>query len=128
VEENSVNARLDTIIIQTERMEEMAEFYRDGLSLDAPSPTGKDHLGFQLPNVYFGFDLVQEAPEPTGVVSIWFEVDDLSHTFDRFKQLGGKVKYPPTRKPWGALLAALYDLDGNVFGLSQRNEGAISAD
>lgn len=35
-------------------------------------------------------------------------------TFEQFKALGAEVKYPPTRKPWGAVLAAVYDPDGNV--------------
>jgi catechol 2,3-dioxygenase-like lactoylglutathione lyase family enzyme len=121
--QNNVNAILDTIIIQTDRIMEIAEFYREGLSLDPAIPTGDDHLGFSMPNVYFGFDFVQKPPASTGVLSLWFEVDDLSLTFEKFKRLGARVKYPPTRKPWGAYLAALYDPDGNVFGLSQRREG-----
>jgi hypothetical protein len=34
--------------------------------------------------------------------------------------LEGGLRYPPTRKPWGALLASLYDPDGNMVGLAQR--------
>lgn len=116
----STKAILQTVIIQTSQMIEMADFYGRGLELGEPAETGGDHLGFPLPNLYLGFDLVDAAPQPSGVVSIWFEVQDIDATFKRFEKLGAKVKYPPSKKPWGAVLAALYDLDGNVFGLSQR--------
>lgn len=113
-------AILQTVIIQTSQLSELAEFYGRGLELGKPDATGDDHLGFQLPNLYFGFDLVADAPQTSGVVSLWFEVHDIDATFERFEGLGARVKYPPSKKPWGAVLAALYDLDGNVFGLSQR--------
>ena len=112
---------LHTAILQTGRLQEMANFYRQGLKLGEPVEE-RDHLGFPLPNAYLGFDLVEEPPTPTGAVSLWFEVDDLQETFDKFVALGAGVKYPPTHKPWGARLAALYDPDGNVFGLTGRNE------
>jgi predicted enzyme related to lactoylglutathione lyase len=116
------NTTLHTLIIQTSKMEEMATFYGGGLKLGEPVPTGGNHLGFQLPNAYLGFDNVEEAPEPSGVISLWFEVDDLDETFQRFKEMGAEIKYPPTSKPWGAILAALYDPDGNLFGLTLRTE------
>lgn len=119
-EESSQDVVLHTIIMQTSRMEEMADFYRRGLGLKEPRATGGDHLGFRLPNAYFGFDQVSESPEPSGVISLWFEVDDIDETFERLKDLGARVKYSPNKKPWGAVLAALFDPEGNVFGLTQR--------
>jgi predicted enzyme related to lactoylglutathione lyase len=117
---NSTNAILQTVIIQTGQMAEMADFYARGFELGEAASTGGDHLGFPLPNLYFGFDQVENAPEPSGVVSLWFEVEDIEASFKRFEGLGAKVKYPPTKKPWGAVLASLFDPDGNLFGLSQR--------
>lgn len=118
---NKTNASLHTVIIQTSKMEELAAFYGQGLGFGDPIRTAENHLGFPLPNVYVGFDLVPNPPEPTGVVSIWFEVDLLDDVFHRFKSLGAEIKYPPKVMPWGATLAALYDPDGNLFGLTQRN-------
>lgn len=117
---NSTNAILQTVIIQTGQLAEMAHFYAHGLELGKAAATGGDHLGFPLPNLYFGFDQVGDVPEPSGVVSLWFEVEDIEASFKRFEGLGARVKYPPTKKPWGAVLSALYDPDGNLFGLSQR--------
>jgi catechol 2,3-dioxygenase-like lactoylglutathione lyase family enzyme len=118
--EKSTKATLQTVIIQTGQLSEMADFYGVGFELEEAAATGGDHLGFPLPNLYFGFDLVDEAPDPSGVVSLWFEVGDIETTFARFEEMGVKVEYPPTKKPWGAILAALYDPDGNLFGISQR--------
>jgi catechol 2,3-dioxygenase-like lactoylglutathione lyase family enzyme len=117
---NSTNAVLQTVIIQTGLIKAMAEFYAHGLELGEAAATGGDHLGYPLPNLYFGFDLVDEAPPPSGVVSLWFEVDDIEETFKQFEESGVRVSYPPTKKPWGAVLASLYDPDGNLFGISQR--------
>jgi predicted enzyme related to lactoylglutathione lyase len=117
---NSTNAVLQTVIIQTSQMKTMAAFYAHGLELGQAAATGGDHLGFPLPNLYIGFDQVAEAPPPSGVVSLWFEVDDIEATFKRFEESGARVNYPPAEKPWGAVLAALYDPDGNLFGISQR--------
>jgi predicted enzyme related to lactoylglutathione lyase len=119
---NSTHAVLQTVIIQTGQMENMAEFYARGLELGEAAATGGDHLGYPLPNLYFGFDQVAESPPPSGVVSLWFEVDDIEATFRRFDKSGARVSYPPTEKPWGAVLAALYDPDGNLFGISQRGK------
>ena len=119
--QNTTNAVLHTIIIQTTQMAALAEFYRSGLQLDAPEVIHDDHLGFSFANIYLGFDLVDNLPATyPGAISLWFEVDNLEATFNRFKSHGAKVKYSPTQKPWGAVLAAVFDPDGNVIGLAQR--------
>ena len=115
------NATIDTIIIVTVRMKELAQFYQDGLQLNPPQSQGDDHLGFPIAGTYLGFDMVKDVEFTyPGAVSLWFRVNDIEVTFNRFKQLGAKVKYPPTKKPWGDTLAALYDPDGNLIGLAQR--------
>jgi predicted enzyme related to lactoylglutathione lyase len=53
-------------------------------------------------------------------VTLWFTVDDIQATFDRLVALGARVRYPPSQKPWGGYLACVYDPDGNMLGLSQR--------
>lgn len=109
-----------TIIIFTNQMKQQAAFYRQGLDLEEPQATGSDHLGWPLPNLYFGLDQTDEKIVPSQTVTLWFAVNDLAAAFDRFRALGAKVRYPPTTKPWGATLASLFDLDGNLFGLTQK--------
>ncbi len=102
-------------------MQELAQFYQDGLQLDPPHAHSENHLGFPLKDAYLSFDLVEDISfEYPGAISLWFRVDDLEATFNRFKQLGAKVRYPPTTNPFGDVLAAIFDLDGNMFGLAQR--------
>ncbi len=102
---NSKSAILQTIIIQTGQLAETAHFYARGLELGEAAATGGDHLGFPLPNLYFGFDQVDDVPEPSGVVSLWFEVEDIEAFFNLFEGLGARVKYPPTKNP-GARFSA----------------------
>lgn len=111
-----------TAIILTARLDEMVELYRRGLELPPPEEFGPDHRGFTVaPDFYLGIDRVREGdPPPPGPVSLWFTVDDVETTYRRFLALGARSKYGPTRKPWGDTLAAVFDPDGNVVGLSQR--------
>lgn len=120
---DTTGASLETVIIFTERMKELAHFYQKGLQL-AQFESSPDHLGQRLGHVYFGLDQVEnvEGSSPAGV-TLWFTVDDIQQTYDRLIALGGKARFPPTQRPWGALLAAVYDLDGNFLGLSQRQHG-----
>jgi predicted enzyme related to lactoylglutathione lyase len=122
----NTNTILHTVIIKTRKMRELVDFYGKGLDLGEATPFGPDHMGFSLPNAYFGFDLVSEGDAISpGAVSAWFEVDDLQTSYERFESLGAVVIYPPTKKPWGAILAAFKDPDGNVFGLAQRGTNPI---
>jgi len=118
---NEYNATVDTIIITSTDIEGLASFYQKGFDLPEPNRQGDDHLGFPMGGVYLGFDRAEQSPqEYPGAISLWFRVDDLAAAFDRFVEIGAGVKYPPTEKPWGDTLAALYDPDGNLFGLAQR--------
>jgi len=110
----------DTIIVFTSRMTELAEFYRNGLDLPEPTAHGPLHLGFRLDNLYLGFDQVDDEVAGGVGVTPWFAVPDLDTAFDRFVQAGATIRYPPTLKAMGDVLASLNDLDGNVFGLVQR--------
>jgi predicted enzyme related to lactoylglutathione lyase len=119
---NSKNqAVLQTIIINTTHMKTLADFYGQGFEFGPTSVTGEDHLGWDLPNLYLGFDQVAEKPAAyPGAISLWFEVDDLDAVFNRFVEMGAKIKHKPAIKSWGATLAAVFDPDGNVVGLAQR--------
>jgi predicted enzyme related to lactoylglutathione lyase len=109
---------LETAIIFTGRMEELARFYQEGLELGEFERSAR-HIGMQAGPVYLGFDQVEEV-RAGGGVTLWFTVDDLRSTYERLVLMGAGVVYPPSRKAWGAYLAAVYDPDGNMLGLSQR--------
>ncbi len=111
---------LETVIIFTERMEELASFYQEALEL-GPFERSPNHVGCRVGPVYLGFDQVENAPSTGGSgVTLWFTVDDIENTFEKLLAMGAEARYPPTRKPWGGFLASVYDLDGNLIGVSQR--------
>jgi len=113
-------AMLETVIIFTERMEALAAFYQEALQLDSYERSPQ-HMGQQVGPIYLGSDQVDSVKaNPPANVTLWFTVDDIQVTYDRAVALGAKVRYPPTRKPWGGFLACVYDPDGNMLGLSQR--------
>jgi hypothetical protein len=49
------NTELTTAIVFTQRMEELARFYAEGLGI-GPYQSSPRHLGCQVGAVYFGFD------------------------------------------------------------------------
>jgi predicted enzyme related to lactoylglutathione lyase len=114
-------AGCDTIIYFTGRMAELAEFYRRGLNVAEAQHRSEGHIGFALDGrVYLGFDQADATRTGSAGPTVWFDVDDLDEAYERFVALGATVRYSPELKPMGDVLASLYDLDGNVFGLVQR--------
>ncbi len=111
--------RVDTAIIFSERMIELAAFYQTAFDLDDPAEQER-HRGFQLDGLYLGIDQVDGVSAEPSRVTLWFRVDDLEATFERIVAMGAEVRYPPTDTPWGDRLAAVFDPDGNMVGLSQK--------
>ena len=114
-----MNAAIDTAIVFTTRMQELADFYATGLGLADPNRS-PGHIGYQVGSVYLGFDQVDEGNDEESAVTLWFRVDDIDATYGTFVELGAASVYPPVDKPWGDRLAAVLDPDGNRIGLSQR--------
>lgn len=112
---------VDTAIIFTANMIELAAFYQDAFELDDPAEQER-HRGFQLDGLYLGIDQDDDAVAAPSRVTLWFRVDDLESTFERLVGLGSEVRYAPTDTPWGDRLAAVFDPDGNMVGLSQKPE------
>ena len=112
----STDAQLETVIIFTPHMEELARFYQQAFDLGEYNTSPK-HLGQQVGPVYLGFDQDDEMTTASPSVTLWFTVDDIQSTYELLIELGAQDRYAPTRKPWGAVLAAVYDLDGNMLSL-----------
>jgi predicted enzyme related to lactoylglutathione lyase len=111
-------------------MDVLAEFYRQVLGLGAYQRMPR-HMGQRIGPVYLGFDELNDASSadndlgpPLPRITLWFTVDNLELVYNRAVSLGAEIRYPPTDKPWGARLAAIYDPDGNVLGLAQRGAPA----
>jgi predicted enzyme related to lactoylglutathione lyase len=111
--------RLDAVLIESGRPEELASFYQSAFELGPPSYTSPDHLGFSLENTYLGFDRIPVSPGQSNPrLSIWFKVSDMDATFQRLVSLGATVINPPNgEKSPGEILAFLNDPEGNIIGL-----------
>lgn len=113
-----VSTALETIIIFSPNHSQLADFYQRGFILGEANHSPR-HIGFQVGPIYLGFDESEAMPEGNRV-SLWFTVEDLHASFKRLVDLGAEVRYPPTKKTWGGMLASVYDPEGNLIGLSQR--------
>ena len=112
---------VDTVIIFTPDIAELAAFYRGAFHLGEPAASGPEHIGFRLPSLYLGFDHIDEGVQRiAGGASLWFRVDDLDVTYARLLESGARSRYAPMVKPMGERLASVYDPDGNVVGISER--------
>ncbi len=101
------------------------KFYRDKLGLHlqfsseehgyasfTASASGGVRLGIALP----GPDKAELVGRHTG---IGLEVTDLEAEHTRLSRLGVQFPMPPTKQPWGGLMALISDPDGNIFYLDQ---------
>jgi len=103
-------------------LERAISFYRDKLklSLQFSSPdhgyasfsAGTVRLGIALP----GADHANLLGRHTGIGLV---VADLDAEFARLTSLGVQFPMPPTRQPWGGVMALVADPDGNVFYVDQ---------
>lgn len=91
--------QLETVIVFTEQMEELAGWYQPALGF--PSfEASPGNLGKRLGPVYLGFDQLDPGlADGKPGVTLWFTVDDVEAMFDRLLAMRAKVRYPPTRKP-----------------------------
>jgi predicted enzyme related to lactoylglutathione lyase len=109
---------LTAVLLESTKPEELAEFYRQGFQLAEAVWVGEDHLGFQLDNLYLGFDRVKVNAGPSRRLSLWFDVAEIATTFARLVRLGATVEHVPTAdESPGEILARLFDPEGNHIGL-----------
>ena len=115
-------ASLDSVIVSTPHMTELAAWYREVLELGEWEQY-PGHLGQRVGTVWFGLDEVGVATPGSRTVA-WFRVDDLQATFERATATGAEVISPPTQKAFGYELASVKDPDGNPVGLAQARAAA----
>jgi hypothetical protein len=92
---------IDTVIIFTSDIENLADFYRSASDLGEPLASSPEHIGFRLPSLYLGFDRMDEAQNVASGISLWFRVDNLDETYTRLLELGATSRYAPVVKPMG---------------------------
>ena len=112
---------LQHIILYSTDIRVISSFYQKALGLGDATRQDQRHIGFQLSGLYLGFEYSDVASIRGSLgFTPWFTVEDLFTVFARCKQLGAKVRMEPERKERGAILAALVDPQGHVFGIHQQ--------
>ena len=82
----------------------------------------EEHVGFDLGDIYLGFDKSDGSHRHPGSVSFWLRVDDLDATYHRCIEEGATSVIEPVDRPWGDRLASVKDPEGNLIGFSLRRE------
>ena len=114
-------AAIDTVIVFAEDLEVLSQFYIHVLGVDEAEVVEEEgHVGFELGDIYLGFDQSDGSHQHPGAVSFWIRVDELDATYEKCLLLGAKPVIEPVERPWGDRLAAVRDPEGNVVGFSLR--------
>lgn len=117
------SAAIDTIIVFARSLQSLSKFYVTALQVDEEDVVEEDrHVGFDLGDIYVGFDQSDGSHQHPGAVTFWMRVDDLDATYQRCLDLGATSVIEPVDRPWGDRLAAIKDPEGNVVGFSLRRD------
>ena len=117
------NAAIDTVIVFADDLAQLSRFYVRALQVNEEVIVEEEgHVGFDLGDIYLGFDQSDGDHQHPGAVTFWVRVDDLDATFERCLELGATAVIEPVWRPWGDRLAAVKDPEGNVVGFSLRRD------
>ncbi len=110
------------VIIWTDRLAEMAAFYRDTLGL--PVHSERPHfVAFQLGPARLSVGLHSEVHGPAKEsvrVTVNLGVADIQTVYHDLSRRGVVFVRPPEREHWGGWVASFRDPDGNLLQLLQQ--------
>jgi catechol 2,3-dioxygenase-like lactoylglutathione lyase family enzyme len=110
------------VIIWTDRLAEMAAFYRDTLGL--PVHSERPHfVAFQLGPARLSVGLHSEVHGPAKEsvrVTVNLGVADIQAVYHDLSRRGVVFVRPPEREHWGGWVASFRDPDGNLLQLLQQ--------
>lgn len=113
---------IDTIIVFADDLDLLSRFYISALGIGDDFVEEEDHVGFNLGDVYLGFDRSDGSHGRPGPVTFWLRVSDLDATYEKCLLLGAKPVIEPVERPWGDRLASVTDPEGNVVGFSEARD------
>ena len=109
------------IIIWTENLKEMSEFY--SLILDVnPNNTNKYHVSFHFNDVKLiigTHDKVKGKAKDKYRKMINFSVDDIQQSYQKLLSLNVKIIKSPYKENWGGYICTFEDYDENIIQFIQ---------
>lgn len=110
---------LSSLMIGTDKHEEMAAFYKKVFQKDPDMDEG-GYTGWLVGKTFFTVadhsEIKGESKEPQRII-LNLDTDEVKEEFERIKDLGAKVIKEPYAPGDGYWIATLADPDGNYFQL-----------
>jgi len=99
-------------------------FFHDTLGLTANvSDEAFGYASFQAGPISFGIAQTEDAALLGRHTGVGFVVQDIDATYHKLNAAGVEFEMPPTKQPWGGVLALFKDPDGNVYYLDPGHAG-----
>lgn len=97
-------------------------FFRDQLGLEVVTDDAEfGYASFKTGRASLAF--AKAAPDQAALVGrhtgIGLMADDINDAYEAMRAAGVAFEQPPTKQPWGGVLALFKDPDGNLFYLDQ---------
>ncbi len=112
------------VILWTDNLEAMTDFYRDTLGL-TPHSVRPYFVAFKLGGLRLSIgehsDVTGRTREPHRVM-VNLETDDIKGDFERLHSQGVRFIRTPEREHWGGWVATFEDPDGNMLQLLEMGE------
>ncbi len=112
------------IVIWTDNLESMAQFYRDILKLPVHS-VHPDFVAFEFGDMRFSIGFHSEVSGPTKDphrIMVNFATSDIRKLAEELKAKGVEFIRHPELEQWGGYIATFSDPDGNLIQLLQQPE------
>lgn len=115
--------RLNLIVLRSENMERLAEFYKTlGLNLTRHRHgKGAEHFGTESGDLIFEIYSKRNAEDSTSNVRLGFTVGALDATLTALTSIGAKIVSEPKSSPWGRR-CVIDDIEGHRIELIERQE------
>lgn len=111
------------VIIWTNRLEPLANFYTDILGL-APHSVRPNFISFRWGKTRLGIgvhsDVIGTSNDPLRIM-VNLQVHDIDAEHNRLRDLGVKFIRSPEIEHWGGILCTFSDPDGNIIQLLQHS-------
>ena len=107
--------------------ERSLRFFRDQLGLKVlTSDENFGYSSFDTGAAQIAFAVSKDQPELVGRhTGIGLIAEDINLAYEELRAAGVEFEMPPSKQPWGGVLALFKDPDGNIFYLDEVPEDHV---